>query len=230
MTEQAKESSPAMVLPPGARFYGILDSGYVRPSAWMGKCQALLEGGADLIQLRAKKETARQREELLKTILPLFVQTGVPLIVNDDIELALKYPRLGLHVGQDDLPAEEARRQLGPGRILGLSTHSPEQARAALALPPDTLSYFAVGPVFATPTKPDYQPVGLELVRAVSGWKPDLPFFCIGGVNRRTLPDVIEAGGRRAVVVSDVLRADDTAGAVREMRQALADARSPDSP
>jgi len=202
-------------------FYGILDSGYVSPADWLMRCQALLQGGADIIQLRAKRETSTQREALLREILPLFAQTTVPLIINDDIDLCLKYPGLGLHVGQDDLPAAEARRRLGPDRILGLSTHSPEQAKAAIALGAEVLSYFAVGPVFATQTKPDYQPVGLDLVRLVSHWEPPLPFFCIGGVNRKTVSQVTEAGGRRIVVVSDVLCAEDTAAAVQELRKAL---------
>lgn len=209
-----------------ARFYAILDSGYVPRDRWVAVCRALLLGGADLIQLRAKRETPTARRALLEAILPLFVPGAVvaappPLIVNDDLALALAYPGLGLHVGQDDLAPSLARERLGPGRLLGLSTHSPEQARAAQALPVGTLDYFAVGPVFATPTKPDYTPVGLELVRHVATTHPVLPWFCIGGIKRDNLASVIAAGGTRVVVVSEVLNATDPAAVIRNYRAAL---------
>ena len=204
-----------------ARFYAILDTGYVPRDRWTVVCRALLHGGAPIVQLRAKCETTAARRVLLEQVLPLFAPGAVvaappPLIVNDDIDLALAYPGLGLHVGQDDLPPTEARRRLGPDRILGLSTHSPAQAAAAQALPPGTLDYFAVGPVFATQTKPDYTPVGLELVRHVAATRPTLPWFCIGGIKRGNLPTVRTAGGERVVVVSEVLTASDPAAVVRD--------------
>ena len=209
-----------------ARFYAILDSGYVPRDRWVAVCRALLLGGADLIQLRAKRETPTARRALLEAILPLFVPGAVvaappPLIVNDDLALALAYPGLGLHVGQDDLAPSLARERLGPGRLLGLSTHSPEQARAAQALPVGTLDYFAVGPVFATPTKPDYTPVGLELVRHVATTHTVLPWFCIGGIKHDNLASVIAAGGTRVVVVSEVLNSNDPAALIRNYRAAL---------
>lgn len=210
-----------------ARFYAILDTGYVPRPRWTAVCRALLLGGADIIQLRAKRETAADRRALLAEILPLFVPGAVvatppPLVINDDLDLALAYPGLGLHVGQDDLAPALARRRLGPGRLLGLSTHSPEQAAAAQALPAGTLDYFAVGPVFATPTKPDYTPVGLELVRHVAGPRPALPWFCIGGIKRANLAAVRAAGAERVVVVSEILTAADPAALIHEYRAALA--------
>ncbi|MBK8475251.1 MAG: thiamine phosphate synthase [Opitutaceae bacterium] len=209
-----------------ARFYAILDTGYVPPGRWAAVCRALLLGGADLVQLRAKRETSAERRALLEVILPLFVPGTVvavppPLIVNDDLELALSYPAIGLHVGQDDLAPLLARERLGTGRLLGLSTHSPAQASAAQALPTGTLDYFAVGPVFATPTKPDYTPVGLDLVRQVADTRPALPWFCIGGIKRTTLSSVLAAGGSRVVVVSEVLCAADPAAVIREYHAAL---------
>lgn len=209
-----------------ARFYAILDTGYVPPARWTAVCRALLLGGADIVQLRAKRETYARRRALLEEILPLFSPGAVvaappPLVVNDDIDLALAYPGLGLHVGQDDLAPQLARSRLGPGRILGLSTHSPAQAAAAQALPAGTLDYFAVGPVFATPTKPDYQPVGLELVRHVAAACPALPWFCIGGIKRANLPAVLAAGATRIVVVSEVLCASDPSALIRDLRTAL---------
>jgi len=209
-----------------ARFYAILDTGYVPPERWTAVCRALLLGGADIVQLRAKSETSARRRSLLEEILPLFapgavVTTPPPLVVNDDIDLALAYPGLGLHVGQDDIAPQLARARLGPARILGLSTHSPAQAAAAQALPAGMLDYFAVGPVFATPTKPDYQPVGLELVRHVAATCPTLPWFCIGGIKRTNLPVVRAAGASRVVVVSEVLCAPDPSALIRDLRTAL---------
>lgn len=204
-----------------ASFYGILDTGWTPREQWEEKCRQLLAGGADLVQLRAKKETPAERTALLEEILPLFADGTVPLIVNDDIDLCLRYPDLGLHVGQDDLPAREARERLGPGRILGLSTHSIEQAQGAIALGPGVLSYFAVGPVFPTQTKPDYIPVGLRLVQQVAQRQPPLPFFCIGGITRKNVAEVTEAGARRVVIVSDILCAADTSEAVREVKRQL---------
>lgn len=204
-----------------ARFYAILDTSWVRRDQWREKCLQLLAGGADLVQLRAKKETHAERIALLEEIIPLFKGRSTPLIINDDIDLCLRYSGLGLHVGQDDLSAREARERIGPDRVLGLSTHSIEQAKGAIALGPEILTYFAVGPVFATPTKPDYIPVGLELVRQVSELKPELPFFCIGGITQKNLAQVREAGAKRVVIVSDVLSATDTERAVAEVRNAL---------
>lgn len=207
---------------PTASFYAILDTSWVHPDQWKEKCRQLIAGGADLIQLRAKKETHAQRISLLEEILPLFENDrSPPLIINDDIDLCLRHPHLGLHVGQDDLPAGEARKRIGPDRILGLSTHSIQQAQGALALDPSILSYFAVGPVFATDTKPDYTPVGLELVRQVSDLNPALPFFCIGGITRQNVPQVTAAGAKRVVIVSDVLSAPDSQKAVEEVQARL---------
>jgi len=200
-----------------ARLYAILDTGYVASDRWVSTCAALLEGGADLIQLRAKKEDASTRARLLEAILPLFAATDVPLII-DDIDLAVRTSGVGLHVGQDDLDPRAARDRLGPDRILGLSTHSPAQAAGAVALA-DTLDYFAVGPVFATPTKPTYTPVGLELVSTVAAMKPPLPWFCIGGIKHHNLAQVRAAGAERIVIVSGLLQAEDVAKATREAKR-----------
>ena len=207
-----------------ARFYAILDTGYVPRSRWTRVCRALIDGGADLIQMRAKTERPAQRRELLEEILPFFRESdrsAPPLIINDDIELALSHPGLGLHVGQDDLPPREARRLLGPDRILGLSTHSETQIAGALALEPEVLSYFAVGPVFPTQTKPGYQSIGLTLVGHAARVAGALPFFCIGGINRTNVPEVVAAGARRVVAVSDILCDPDPSGAVHQIRSLL---------
>ncbi|WOO41905.1 thiamine phosphate synthase [Rubellicoccus peritrichatus] len=200
---------------PQASFYGILDTGYVLREHCLEKCKALIAGGAGVVQLRAKKQSRDERRDILQEILPLFESGAVPLILNDDLELALEFPIVGLHVGQDDIPIEEAREALGANRYLGLSTHSPDQAAGALDRA-HLLDYFAVGPVFATQTKPDYIPVGLELVKHVASLNPPLPWYCIGGISRSNCNQVKAAGAKGLVAVSDVLCADDTAAAVGE--------------
>lgn len=202
----------------GAKFYGILDASYVPAERWRDMCSKLIEGGSDLIQVRAKNTSTAERERLLLEVLPLFEPTsGNPpfLIINDDVELCARVPGIGLHIGQDDMPPNEARELIGAGRLLGLSTHSQRQAQAAMDLPDGVLDYFCTGPVFATQTKPDYMPVGLDLVRWTAQRQPILPWFCIGGINRETLGAVIRAGAQRVVVVSDVLLDKNPARAVQ---------------
>ena len=202
-------------------FYGILDADYVNREDWVNKCRALIEGGAGIIQLRAKRCSHSERMKLLESILFLFEQNSAPpLVINDDLKLALQYPDLGLHIGQDDTPVSEARSALGPERILGLSTHSLEQARKAVALA-DTLTYFAVGPVFATQTKPTYTPVGLELVALVAELNPVLPWYAIGGIHLDNVKAVRAHGAQRVVAVSDVLCHEDTCARVQSIIQLL---------
>jgi len=204
-----------------ALFYAILDTGYVPRERWKQTAASLLAGGADLIQVRAKRESDADREELLCEVLRLVEQWNGPkphVIVNDDVELAARYEGVGLHIGQDDVRVEEARQRIGPRRLLGLSTHSRSQATRAFSIPSGVLNYFCVGPVFAPATKPDYEPVGLDLVRWTAGQRPTIPWYCIGGINRGNVASVLTAGGRRMVVVSDVLLAEDPASVVQEIR------------
>ncbi len=203
-----------------AHFYGILDAGYISSNDWLNKSNALIEGGADLVEFRAKEYTIAECIRVLDTITPLFTRHSIPLIVNDHLDLALSYPSLGLHIGQDDVNPRKAREVLGPERILGLSTHSLEQVKDAIELK-DTLSYFAVGPVYATQTKPTYKAVGLELLEEVARLNPPLPFFAIGGINRHTITAVKRAGANRVVVVSDALSTENTSKVVKEIRSAL---------
>lgn len=205
---------------PSHGFYAILDTGYVDEAAWEAKARALLAGGARLLQIRAKDRSAEEVRRLVEQVLPLTRAFAVPLIINDHLDLALAFPDTGLHLGQDDGDVREARRLLGRDRILGLSTHSLDQARDAVDRA-DVLSYFAVGPVFPTGTKPDYQPVGLHLVSQVRALQPALPFFCIGGINRQNLEQLIQAGARGVVAVSDPLLDPDTESATREFTHRL---------
>lgn len=200
--------------------YAILDSLYLKQDRLSSVCEDLLAGGADIIQFRAKDLSTEQRIAWLSEIVPLFDNTDVPLIVNDDLEAALAFPKLGLHVGQDDLDARQARAYLGPDRILGLSTHSVDQARKAIEQK-DVLNYFAVGPIFETPTKPEYLPVGLLLLREISALNPPLPFFAIGGIKQYNLPEVVAEGAKNIVMVSALIDTDTPQWETRAVKKRL---------
>jgi len=165
----------------------------------------LIGGGVDLIQLRAK---ARQSAEIAKIAAALHDTTsrrGVPLVINDHPEIARIVPAEGVHVGQDDLPIARAREIAGPNCVVGKSTHSVDQAIRASY---EGADYIGFGPIFATPTKPDYAPIGLDEIRKVHE-AVHIPIFCIGGIKLDNLPEVIEAGARRVVIVSGLLQAED---------------------
>lgn len=199
------------------RLYAILDSRFLPRAKLASACEALIEGGSEIIQLRAKTQSTHERIQIMDAIFPLFEGSDVALIVNDHLELALRYPGVGLHVGQDDLEPLEARKRLGSERLLGLSTHSLEQTRRAIALG-NALDYFALGPVFPTKTKPDKTAIGLQLVSKVANLQPKQPFFCIGGINETRLPALKAAGGMRVAVISALLNAPDIATATRHFK------------
>ena len=199
---------------PARHLYGILDLGYVTAPDAPRVMRAMLAGGVDLVQLRAKGQPLEEIAALACQLQPLATAAGVPFILNDHAPLAAKLGLDGVHVGQDDLSVAEARCLLGPGRIVGKSTHSVAQAVAALAEAPD---YIGFGPLFATPTKPDYQPIGMEEIRRVHELV-SLPIYCIGGIKRENLASVQAAGARRVVIVSGILQAADIAGYCREVK------------
>lgn len=207
-------------------FYGILDTTYVAQDDWIAKYDALVKGGAGIVQLRAKAQSPGEYADLVEQIVAFRNQSKTPqppLILNHDVALALKYPGVGVHIRTDEQLAKETRQRLGPDRILGLSAHSPEEADQIASFGPPILDYFSMGPVFQSPTKRGGTPVGLEMVRHVAAAKPSLPFFCIGGITRSNIAQVRDAGANRIISVSDVLCADDTAAAVRECIAILAE-------
>jgi thiamine-phosphate pyrophosphorylase len=197
--------------------YGIVDMGYVSRELLPTITSQLLQGGADIIQLRAKGYMPREVLAIALEIAPLCRAAGIPFILNDHPELVREAGADGAHVGQDDLPVSEARRLAGPGAIIGKSTHSVEQAIAAAAESPD---YIGFGPLFATPTKPDYSPIGTEQIREIHR-RLSIPIFCIGGIKRSNLQKVLNEGARRVVIVSDLLQAEDPAGRALDCRTLL---------
>jgi len=185
------------------RLYGIIDLGYVERRDAARIVEQMIEGGVDLIQLRGKNESIAELADLAAELHELAAKSFTPLIVNDHAEIAARVAVEGVHVGQDDDAVEIVRQKAARDILVGKSTHSLAQARAALG---EGADYIGFGPIFATPTKPDYAPIGLEDVRRVHE-EVELPIFCIGGININNLQSVIDAGAKRVVMVSALLKA-----------------------
>lgn len=161
--------------------------------------------GAILVQLREKRMTALQFYEAAKTALEVARRRGVALIINDRVDIALALG-LGVHLGQDDLPPEAARRLLGNDAIVGYSTHTVEQAIEAARLPID---YLAIGPIFATATKKNPSPVvGLDGLRAVRTAIRNLPLVAIGGITPASASEVLAAGADSVAMISGMWSPD----------------------
>jgi thiamine-phosphate pyrophosphorylase len=200
-----------------ARLYGILDLGMVATDDAARTAALMIEGGVQMLQLRAKDHAPEFLLPLAKELANLCRAAAVPFIVNDHPSLARESLADGVHVGQDDMPVARARELAGAGALVGKSTHSPAQALVAAAEAPD---YIAFGPIFATPTKPDYTPVGTGDIAAVHA-AAGLPVFCIGGIKWEHLDGLAAHGARRFVIVSGILRAPDIAAMCRACRDAV---------
>lgn len=197
---------------------------------------AVLAGGVDVIQLRDKGSAGEQRfgplearDELAacEILADAARRHGALFAVNDRADIARAAGADALHLGQRDLPLGAAREIVGPATLLGLSTHDSGQVAAAVAgSGAGEADYFCVGPCWPTPTKPGRAAPGLPLVRAaarlVSEVGSDKPWFAIGGIDARRLPDVLEAGARRVVVVRAITAAEDPRAAAQQLRSALA--------
>ena len=167
--------------------------------------KAMIDGDVDLLQLRAKKNSVGEIVDLVAKLHAITSAAGIPLIVNDHAEVASKVPVEGVHVGQDDDAVAHARKKAGRHILIGKSTHSLEQAVAAQR---EGADYIGFGPIFATPTKPDYQPIGLTGIKRVHH-EVNGPIFCIGGIKIDNLGQVMAAGAKRVALVSGLLKAPD---------------------
>lgn len=172
-------------------------------------------GGASLIQLREKRMAAIEFYEQAMAA----KQSGVKLIINDRVDMALAIDASGVHLGQDDMPPEAARKLLGPQSIIGYSTHNVDQAIRAAKLPID---YLAIGPIFSTMTKSDTAPVlGLDGLRAVRRAIGEFPLVAIGGITSANARQVIEAGADSVAVISALLSAANITTATQTLLHAL---------
>jgi thiamine-phosphate pyrophosphorylase len=211
------------------RLYAFVDTAYLRGRPPGVVAQQLCEGGADLIQLRAKECPLAEVRRLAEAILPVTRQAGVPLVINDHFALAQELGAEFCHLGQEDffdagytqvtqLTTPANRQGLIGSRVgIGLSTHSPDQAKRALAAGPD---YIGVGPLFATATKPEAQPIARDYLRWVAT-NVGVPWFAIGGISLENLDELLAAGVRRICVVSAILNAEDVAAACRSFKERL---------
>ena len=204
------------------RLYGFVDTAFLRGRDPVLIAQQLCDGGADLIQLRAKGATPRDVLRMAEAIAPVTRRAGVGLVVNDYPDVASVVGAEFCHLGQEDFfDAGHAQvsqlPRLNPQPAIGLSTHSPDQAKRAIAAGP---AYLAIGPVYATGTKPGAKPVTLDYVRWAAA-NVTLPWFAIGGINLGNVKEVLVAGAKRICVVSAILNAPDTSRACREFRALL---------
>jgi thiamine-phosphate pyrophosphorylase len=192
---------------------------------------AALSGGVDVIQLRDKGSPGEKLfgpleagDELaaLEVLADTVRSHGALLAVNDRADIARAAGADVLHLGQDDLPLDVAREIVGVRTLIGRSTHDIEQAERALT---EDVDYFCVGPCWPTPTKPGRPAPGLDLVRTVAELRSDKPWFAIGGIDPQRLPQVLEAGARRVVVVRAITAADDPRAAAAQLSSALLAAR-----
>ena len=210
------------VLPIG--IYGITAEKYARGRDNMAVVNEMIAGGVAIIQYREKHDhkSFRAMYEECLAIRKLTRQAGIPFIVNDYVELAILVDADGVHVGQDDLPVDVVRQRVGD-KIIGLSTHGPDQASAAVKAGAD---YIGAGPIFATQTKDDVcAPVGLTYLKHVIDQVP-LPAVAIGGIKIHNIDQVLERGARTICLVTEIVGADDIAGTVRQLKAKIDNAAS----
>lgn len=162
--------------------------------------KTLINAGATFVQIREKSASSAEFYAEAKLCVAMARAAGITLIINDRVDIALALGADGIHLGQDDLPPEEARRILGDDAVIGFSTHSVEQAISAMKLPID---YIAIGPIFATKTKLYHDPVvGLEGIRLVRQVVGDIPIVAIGGIGLEDISSVIAAGADSVALIS----------------------------
>ena len=207
-----------MKLPPDWRLCLVTDHRLAGARPLEDIVAAAVRGGVTLVQLREKECSTRDFVELARSLKRILAPTGVPLIVNDRADVAIAACADGVHVGQSDMDCRDVRRLLGPDAIIGLSVETAEQARQAANLPVD---YLGVGPIFATPTKPDAAPAwGLEQLAALRRQTPRV-LMAIGGIHASNARLVREAGADGIAVVSALCAAPDPESAARELRAAI---------
>ena len=199
------------------RLYVILDAGLMTGSAEQ-TAQQLIEAGVRLIQYRSKGGSARETLAVSTKLATIASEQGATFFVNDRPDIAYLSGAAGVHVGQKDLSVEETRRVIGPEKWIGISTHNEAQFRAAIRTSAD---YVAVGPVFATKSKENPDPiVGVEFIRRVRGLTTK-PIVAIGGITLERAAEVMEAGADSVAVISDILCAENPAIRAKQFLQVL---------
>ncbi|NTV52610.1 MAG: thiamine phosphate synthase [Candidatus Firestonebacteria bacterium] len=199
-------------------FYGITAEKYSHGRSNEDVVGQMLQAGIKIVQYREKEKTAMEKFKECLTLRSLTRRFGALFIVNDDVALAQLVDADGVHLGQDDLPVPQVRTLLGPEKIIGLSTHSPEQFQAGLVSGAD---YLGVGPLYATQTKTDVcPPVGLNYL-AYARAHATLPFVAIGGIKAHNLAEVRQHGAACVALVTEIVGAEDILGKIAELRGIL---------
>ena len=202
-----------------ALLYGICDLGYLTLAQTLPVSRQLLQGGSGILQLRAKGHDPAGLLALAKHLKALCDEFKVPFVVNDHLELAKESEAHALHLGQDDGSLQEAREILGSDILIGRSTHSLDQAKAALK---EGADYIGFGPLFPTPTKKGRPGIGLDEVSEMqTAVGSQIPAFCIGGIKPDNLDQVIAAGAQRVVIVSHLLTGSDPESEARRLLKLL---------
>lgn len=204
------------------QLYTFVDTAYLHGRTPELLAQQLCDGGSDLIQLRAKESSPDEIRAMAEKILPITKAANVGLVINDHLDIAREIGADICHLGQEDFfdagfTHVSQLSTINPQLKTGLSTHAPTQAKRALDAGAD---YIAIGPIYATGTKPTAKPVTLDYVRWAAA-NVTIPWFVIGGINLGTVDEVLAAGARRICVVSAILKAPDAAKACTEFRNKL---------
>jgi thiamine-phosphate pyrophosphorylase len=199
--------------------YAVIDTGILGGRDSLVAAGAIIEAGVKVLQLRAKTTPKNQLLPIARDLQALCRMQDVLFIVNDHLDIALAIEADGLHIGQEDLPVETARRLLPLNTILGVSAATPEEVRAAEKAEAD---YIGIGAIFPTATKDDIKAVGLERLRLIRPLTR-LPLVAIGGINKENAKSVIDAGADSVCLISAILEAEDIASAAKEVIQKIED-------
>ena len=210
------------------RLYALVDPEHAGGRELAELARLVAEGGATLVQLRDKRSDTRRMVERARAIIAVLAPHGVPLLINDRVDVALASGAAGVHVGQEDMAVEDARRLLGPGAIIGLSIKTVAQAEAA---PIELIDYVGIGGVFATSSKDNTKaPIGADGLAHIAGIfrrrVPDFPVCGIAGIDASNAAEVIAAGADGIAVISALSLQDDPRAAARELRNIVDAART----
>ncbi|MEM8553296.1 MAG: thiamine phosphate synthase [Pseudomonadota bacterium] len=202
--------------------YLVLDPDLCEPLGMVETAVQAVKGGTTLVQLRDKNGTTARRIEVGRALMHALDGSGVPVIINDDVDAAKAVDAHGAHVGQDDTAAAEARALLGPDKILGVSCERPELAAAIDA---NVVDYIGAGPVFTTATKSDHKaPIGFDGLAAIVGVSP-VPTVAIGGVKHDHAAEILASGAQGLAVVSAICGRPDPCRAARVLAHAVSQGR-----
>lgn len=200
--------------------YAITDSKSGKNKQFLEYCEELLKGGAKIIQYREKKRNLKILLEEAKALRKLTLKYNAIFIVNDFLDIAILSEADGIHIGQDDLPIKEVRKILGENKIIGISTHTPQEAKQAIIGGAD---YIGVGPIFHTETKEDaYAPVTLEYLDFINK-NINLPYVAIGGIKESNIDKVLSMGAKSICLISELVGADNTFEKTKKINDKIKD-------